>query len=234
MRNLVRKNQPSFVTINGKRFHYFWLRDNCLCEEDYHSTSCQRFYDFSEQPEIKPPKSVEFRENQLIIDWDENPPHQSVFPISWLMTYAYDPKPQPESSYEIVWDKAKIEAKAPHWFNASSCSLKLWMEQLFTFGFTIIRNLAFEELEPFLSSVGPIQETMWGKFTSIKITPEAKDLAYLGVALSEQNDFSYTSSQRLVQILHCVKQEAIGGESLVVDGFHVVKQFSQQYPLLKI
>lgn len=225
------KNQ-SFVTVNGQNFHYFWLRDNCLCEQDYHSISCQRFYDFSERPEPKKPKSVEFGDEQLIIDWDEEPPHRSVFPLSWLMSNGYQAKPDPKSSDEILlWDRAKLDAQVPQWFDANCCSQELWMEQLFSLGLTIIRNLAFEDLESFLSAVGPIQETMWGKFTSIKITPEAKDLAYLGGALSPHNDFSYTSSQRLVQILYCVKQEAIGGESIVVDGFRVVRDFRQQYPL---
>ncbi|MEB3340630.1 hypothetical protein [Okeania sp.] len=64
----------SFVIVKNKRFHYIWLRDNCLSQTSLHATSFQKLYDFSEQKELPKPKFVDLTNKELIIDWDENPP----------------------------------------------------------------------------------------------------------------------------------------------------------------
>ncbi|MGD1700283.1 gamma-butyrobetaine hydroxylase-like domain-containing protein [Dapis sp. BLCC M229] len=84
------KENKSLMAVKNKRFHYIWLRDNCLSEKSRHPSYFQKLYDFNKGKEIPKPKFVELTDKELIIDWDEHPPHRSIFPIEWLITYAYD------------------------------------------------------------------------------------------------------------------------------------------------
>ncbi len=52
--NLESMENNSFITVEGNRFHYIWLRDNCLSPKCRHPSSFQKIYDISEV--IEPPK----------------------------------------------------------------------------------------------------------------------------------------------------------------------------------
>ncbi len=104
-----------FLTLAGKRFHYIWLYDHCLCPRCHHPRSFQKINDLSD--EMPKPKSVQCQDEKLIIDWEEDSPHRSIFPLSWLLSRAYDPKPEPRLSdrEKQLWDTAWLEANPPEW-----------------------------------------------------------------------------------------------------------------------
>ncbi|NES79847.1 MULTISPECIES: TauD/TfdA family dioxygenase [Okeania] len=219
-----------FIIIDGKRFHYTWLRDHCPSPKSRHQTSFQRLYDISDS--VLPPKplSVEERDGQLIIDWDENPPHRSIFSISWLLRHAYDPKPACFSNEIVFWDKLWLEANSPDRPDTQSCNSQLWINQLFKLGFVILQNIAPENLDSFISSIGPIRNTEYGKISSVKVTPEAKDLFATAHGLPPHTDFTFWQGNRVAQFLYCVENNALGGDSMVVDGFRVANDFRQDHP----
>lgn len=112
----------NYLTVGGKRFHYLWLRDNCLCPQCSHPTSFQKIYNISDCTDLPKPLSVELGEQKLRLDWDEKPSHRSVFPLSWLMTHAYDRTAESGDFHceteqgkdaKILWDKTSIEAYSP-------------------------------------------------------------------------------------------------------------------------
>ncbi|MGB6169523.1 MAG: gamma-butyrobetaine hydroxylase-like domain-containing protein, partial [Geitlerinemataceae cyanobacterium] len=140
--------KESFLTVAGKRFHYIWLRDNCLCPQCSHPTSFQKLYEISDFTSPPEPLSWEEQDGQLRITWNEDPAHLSTFPVSWLLAHAYDDeseqgsanqKPESDShSQEILWDKAWIEANISGLQEALSSDSELWLNQLLTVGFTVL------------------------------------------------------------------------------------------------
>ena len=50
---------PTFVTVDGKRFHYVWLRDHCLCPTCHYPESFQKLYDVSQYGPPAAPLAVE-------------------------------------------------------------------------------------------------------------------------------------------------------------------------------
>ncbi len=96
----------TFLEVQGKRFHYIWLRQNCLSPECRHPTSFQGLFDISDLPSPPEPLSVEEKNGEIEIIWKEDPPHKSIFPVSWLLNHAYDPSPQQPEEQEILWDRA--------------------------------------------------------------------------------------------------------------------------------
>lgn len=221
-----------YLTINGKRFHYTWLRDNCPCPTCRHPSSFQKIYDISERNSLKP-NSVDFQEEKLIITWNEDSSEPCTIPISWLMSHAYDPEPESIPPLEInLWDKVWLDTYPIQWYNFGSCIFSDWMGQLNQLGFTLLHNMPPEKLEPFVSSIGPVsyyvkQET----FVSVKATPGGNDLALSNNALSPHTDQSYMQhTHPMVLLLYCIENKVSGGESILVDGFRVAGDFRQNHP----
>ncbi len=229
-----KKQNTSYLTIRGKRFHYIWLRENCpSCR---YTEPLQQLYDpkISDRPENPRPLSVELREQEdkLVIDWDENPRHRSVFSIDWLLKNSYDSHPPQEANNYFLWNKEQISLRSPQVFDALSIKDDSWIDQLFSLGFVVIENISPDKLEPFLSSVGPIYNVDYGTIFTLENgvmnpkSPRRPD----GCGLPPHNDLSYWGAHRLAQFLYCVEHDAIGGESTLVDGFKVAEDFRADYP----
>lgn len=158
----------NYLTVEDKRFHYLWLRDNCLCPNCRHPSSFQKLYNISDRIEPPKPLSVESEAEELRIDWDENPSHRSIFPLSWLMNHAYDRPVEEENrprqteqkkDAKILWDKTRIEAYSPRPHDFQNCDRQSWVKEIFQLGFTVLENLKLEELGAFLTDIGPIYHT---------------------------------------------------------------------------
>ena len=220
--------KEGFVTVGGKRFHYTWLRDNCLNSKSRHPDSLEKLNDLSEFPLAPEPKSIEERDGKLIIDWNENPPHRSVFPISWLLTHACDPKPEPLIGEEVIlWDKARLDANPVEWPDVRTSDAKTWMSQLLSQGFVILRNIPLEDLDAFVSSFGPVRNTEYGAIMKQTV---GKDLAATSHGIPPHNDLTFWCGHRVAQFIHCAENHAAGGQTFVMDGFRVANDFRQNHP----
>ena len=230
--NLITKE--SFLTVEGKRFHYIWLRQNCLCPDCRHPISFQRVFDLSDFP--SPPEALSIEEKdgakEIEITWREEPYHKSIFPVSWLINHAYDPAPEHHEEQKILWDRAWLDAHPPKKYDIHSSSQDVWMSQLFALGFVILKNINADDLDTSISSIAPIHETEYGRFTELKAIPNATDLGQssTGHALALHTDRCHVHEPNLVQVLYCVENNASGGESLLVDGFRIAEDFRQHHP----
>lgn len=225
----------SYLTVHGKRYHYIWLRENCLCPECYRQDYWQKSHDILEVLANNPspkPLNVELTDEKLILDWDENPSHRSIFPIDWLKSHTYDGKQEAQPTRErILWDKACLDAHLPTWVEAKSENRQTWTNQLLTFGFTLIKNFQLDELNNFLYSIGPTYYLARnGQYSTVKANPNAPAFSLSANELLPHTDITYISTPPLIQLLLCVENLATGGESLVVDGFRVARDFQQHHP----
>lgn len=70
------------------RFHYLWLRDNCMCPQCFHSATNQRLVDTLAIPSNITPSSVELEGENLCIRWPDS--HVSEYPVRWLVENSYE------------------------------------------------------------------------------------------------------------------------------------------------
>lgn len=229
-----------FVAVEGKRFHYVWLRDNCLCPKCYDPSSRQKRYDLRDFVLDPQPFSVKLQDDRLVVNWDEYSRHQSIFPISWLLERAYDPEPKPKPlSKQILWDRAWFDTHTiewPYYCADSQKMLSILSDRLSTLGFAVLHNVAIENLEALLLSIGPIYEfAKFGNFSTVKPVPSSSSLSSdlsmssEGPALSLHTDLTYINAPPVVQALYCVENDAYGGESIVVDGFRLATDFRKNH-----
>ncbi|NER78229.1 MAG: DUF971 domain-containing protein [Leptolyngbya sp. SIO1D8] len=241
--DLGHNNQDNkhWITIKGKRFHYIWLRDNCLCPACRHPTSFQKINDISTFSSIPKPLSVVVEEDQVTITWQEEPIHQSVFPITWLMDYAYDQdagthnlhqKLELYKKQEILWDRVWIEANPPEKHDINMVHSNTWTEQILTRGFAILHIRYHQDLLDLISHIGPLHRMEGGtEVYSVKSIPTVTDLAHTGYGINPHCDYeSFAYAPHLLEFIYCVENEAEGGESILVDGFKVAENFRQNHP----
>jgi alpha-ketoglutarate-dependent taurine dioxygenase len=227
-------SKNTFVTLQGRRFHYIWLRDHCLCPSCHDPDSFQKIYDVSMCSTPPQPLSVEATETALQIVWDEQPRHWSSFPIAWLLRHAYDPSPAPEPQRQrLLWDKAWLQSAAIAWPDTASSAFEVWTEQLLRLGFTLLRHLTLDALHALLDTVGPRHPTEYGATPSrVKPIAGATDLSLsaAGYALAPHTDGSYRQGERLLQYLYACENTTSGGESILVDGFRVAQDIRRHHP----
>lgn len=223
-------NNADFVTVDGHRFHFAWLRDNCPCPECRDGSSYQKIHDPTERRAEA--RNVEIQKDAVLVAWEDDPqPHR--IDRSWLSANAYD-RPHTESGPDerIMWDHASISRSAPAIYDARNLDRTAWMDSIATWGFVRIGHLARERLEPFVASIGPISRYISPEpFISIKIVPGGEDLGLSSVALSPHSDLSYMPHMHpLIVGLYCVANNAPGGESILVDGYRVTADLAREAP----
>jgi len=220
-----------FLTIDGHRFHFDWLRDNCPCPQCRDVTSYQKMHDPNERTAV--PLKVELLANMLVLTWQDDPrPHR--IGRAWLGAYAYDrPRDAPLPDERIMWNRAGLASVESVTHDASALKAGRWMDEMAKWGFVRIDRLARARLQPFVASIGPISHYISPEpFISIKVIPGGgEDLGLSNQALSPHSDLSYMPHMHpLIVGLYCVENNAPGGESILVDGYRIASDLAREAP----
>jgi gamma-butyrobetaine dioxygenase len=222
---------PDFITVDGHRFHFDWLRDNCPCPECRDTSSYQKIHDPTERAAV--PRRVELLDDALVLAWEDDPKPHRIGRV-WLGANAYDrQRTDLRPDERVMWDGAALASASPAVHDARDLDAGAWMDSLAKWGFVRIGGLARERLEPFAASIGPISHYISPEpFISIKIVPGGgEDLGLSSHALSPHSDLSYMPHMHpLIVGLYCVENNAPGGESILVDGCRVASDLAREAP----
>lgn len=114
----------------------------------------------------------------------------------------------------------------------SDMAVKEWLETIYVYGFSFIEGVpvTLEGTRRLAERIAFIKETLYGTLWDFKPDLKHGDMAYTSVALNSHTDTAYFSEPIGLQMLHLLEQTGMGGESRLVDGFHVAKQLKQQNP----
>jgi alpha-ketoglutarate-dependent taurine dioxygenase len=180
------------------------------------------------------PVPVETRldDDFLTLTWDEQPAHQSTFPVSWLLAHAYDP-PAESREHEILWDASFWKASPPQLYDIGECDPDegAWAQDVVRLGLAMLENVSEDLLHRFIGRIGPVLQTEFGNVLRVRYEPGATDLALSGARLTPHTDFStHMYTPPVLQFMLCVEQAASGGDSIVVDGFRVAEQLREDHP----
>lgn len=99
-------------------------------------------------------------------------------------------------------------------------------------GFALVRGLPVEPdgLLAFTNLLGHIRETNWGRIADVKSVPEPDDLSMTPMALEPHVDNPYRVPQPAYVLLHCLENSAVGGDSILIDGFNVAERLRRDDP----
>ncbi|MCZ2723582.1 TauD/TfdA family dioxygenase [Marinomonas sp. 15G1-11] len=237
----IRLNDTSLSIIwddnHQSEFHYLWLRDNCHCSECITQLTREQMFEICDVPlDIKPTDAYLTEENRLVINWD-NPSHTSQFHPGWLRSHCYSEANLKAKQWSAkVWDKERISTELASYQAQDILQddkvLLSWLRQLRDDGLTLIKHVATESdsLIEIANRISFIRETNFGTVFNVRAKADANSAAYTDLRLPLHTDLPTRELQPGLQFLHCLVNDATGGESILVDGFKIAEHMQTYYP----
>ena len=128
-----------------------------------------------------------------------------------------------------TWSRRDFEQGPPKacWerLSAEPAHLTTWLAGIRDHGFAVLTNLpdkqgmVLEVAERF----GFVRETNYGRLFDVRAEVNPVNLAYTGMALSVHTDNPYRDPVPGIQLLHCLRNDSAGGETVLVDGFNAAE-----------
>ncbi|CAK7237046.1 hypothetical protein SCUCBS95973_009814 [Sporothrix curviconia] len=139
-----------------------------------------------------------------------------------------------------LWDRRTIEeALKPvsyaDWMAAddgSNSEFYRGLQDLYQLGILIVDGVPDSEnaVREIANQIGNIQQTFYGELFDVVSKPNAENVAYTNVFLCLHQDLLYMNDPPYIQLLHCLRNECDGGESLFCDSVQAAIDLQMSEP----
>ncbi|KAF9523807.1 gamma-butyrobetaine dioxygenase [Crepidotus variabilis] len=235
-------------SLDNVQLPYIWLRDSCQSPESIHPPTRQKLHRTSDIPlDIAPvegPTGVQVTQHGLSIQWKDG--RTSIYKKEWLERYSSPVKLErfhmDDRLREESWTRVSI-SDMPALFQSyrdiksSDESLGKGIDQLVKYGLLFIRNVPSEETSDNLCELKKVAErfselrrTFYGLVWDVMAVKDSKNIAYTDLDLGLHMDLMYLVNPPRYQILHCLRNNVIGGISIFVDALHAAQVLRENYP----
>ena len=219
------------------RHHKFWLRDNCACGQCYLPLTREQLFEIVDAPADLAVAEAARADGRLAVVWSDG--HRSVYEPGWLRAHAGDEASRRERRESrqrpFIWGREyadRLQSFAYADIMADDSALLAWLDALKSSGMTLVADVPAEHealLKP-IARISHLRETNFGRVFDVKSKPEADSAAYTAVLLPPHTDLPTRELQPGVQFLHCLVNDATGGESVFVDGFAIAEAMRREAP----
>ncbi|GAA2742573.1 2-trimethylaminoethylphosphonate dioxygenase [Kitasatospora cinereorecta] len=210
----------------------YWLRDNCPCVECRDPRNGQKLFRVGDLPDgLAVAESVEDGD-ALAVLWSDG--HRSRYPLAWLA--GTDEGDGRTEDGKRLWTAADFGPGLP----AADWSAYLGDEReraavlaaVRRSGFALLRGVPAVERQVLevARSFGYVRETNYGELFDVRVEPDPTNLAFTGAAIAPHTDNPYRDPVPTLQLLHCLRSDAIGGDSGLVDGFTAAALLREESP----
>jgi len=234
-------DEAAVVTWSDGRetpLHRYFLRDNCTCSQCYLPLTREQLFEITDAPADLAIASAGIdAAGDLVVGWSDG--HASRYAPGWLRSHAPDAASRAERhaarERPFIWGSEYADALKSFDYAdimADDSTLWAWLSALRSAGMTLVRNVPVEQealLGP-IARISHLRETNFGRVFDVKSKPRADSAAYTSVNLPAHTDLPTRELQPGLQFLHCLINDAVGGESVFVDGFAIGEAMRAQYP----
>ena len=217
---------------NGSQLdlHPLWLRERCACPECRDPGTGQRLLDSWSLPVDIAIRTIAADGDRLTVTFSDS--HVGSFSLSDLRR-ALD-RPVDERDDIQLWDASLTAFPEADWRRAGRDDAALYdmLEQLRRFGFVLVRNVPAETdaVGEVVERIGPMRRTNWGGIADVKAIASAYDLTMTSRGLEQHTDNPYREPVPGYIFLHCLVNDADGGDSTITDGFRVAQELQRSAP----
>ncbi|XP_030233802.1 gamma-butyrobetaine dioxygenase [Gadus morhua] len=225
---------------DGERslYPYTWLRDNCQCPACTLQSARARSLLFSQLDVHTGLQEVRLAgDNQVSILWPDH--HVSRFELQWLRRRCFSPAARQAMQEELFinershWDSELLIPSASFEEVLTDDKAALdWLLALRRVGVVYLRGAPSErgQVARLSERIGFLRLTFYGPTWQVQDKAMAVNVAYTAGDLSLHTDYPALHHPPGVQFLHCIQQAELGGESQVVDGFHMAEVLRREDP----
>jgi alpha-ketoglutarate-dependent taurine dioxygenase len=240
----VRTDEDSLTVIwhdgGEDAYHYVWLRDNLLAGHNLDLATGERMLNFDELPERPLPVSASVEAGDLVIVWEDT--GQSCrYPADWLHSNSYARSARNLRSEFFpptkTWSFDNWSNGPSFDFRAIEQSAAAELECLRafkTYGVVYLRNTPIEQgiAESLCIRLGYVREVAFGRVREIRSDPvNHQNVAFSSDEVNPHADAANYLWPYQVQFLHCIANDARGGDSRIVDARTLAEQFRSDEPV---
>lgn len=217
-------------------FHHQWLRDNCPCPECVYSVTREQVLEIVDVAEDLGCHGAHIdSQGCLCLDWSNG--HHSRFDPGWLRAHAYDEQSREErrahTAHSRLWDSnLQLPVFEYQALMDDPEALLQWLLALRDTGLTHVRGAPTEpgSLALIARRISFIRESNFGVLFNVQSKADADSNAYTAFNLPLHSDLPTRELQPGLQFLHCLVNDAVGGESIFVDGFAIADALRREDP----
>jgi len=217
-------------------FHHVWLRDNCPCPQCVYNVTREQVFESVDAAEDLKPAAVHIEtDGCLRIDWQDG--HLSRFDPGWLRAHAYDDESRAErlagKPKPYLW-RSDLQLSVFEYASLMNdhAALLQWLLAVRDIGLTQVRGVPTEpgSLKLIAQRISFIRESNFGVLFNVQSKADADSNAYTAFNLPLHTDLPTRELQPGLQFLHCLVNDAEGGESIFVDGFAIADALRSEDP----
>ncbi|TGA91611.1 TauD/TfdA family dioxygenase [Streptomyces sp. MZ04] len=225
-----------------------WLRDNCPCERCRNPRNGQKLFQITELPaglgieaerDVRTPDGAPARE----ITWAPDG-HRSVYPEAWLTAHrpgagagARDGGDGRTEAGKELWAAGRLRGVGipeADWaaYSTEPAVRARALEQVLRLGFVLLRGVPREDRQVLdvARTFGFVRETNYGELFEVRVEADPNNLAFTGARITPHTDNPYRDPVPTLQLLHCLANAAVGGDSGLVDGFYAAALLREESP----
>ena len=212
-----------------------WLRDND--PGAFHPDTRERIFDLLSVDSTITPQgiSVDGEGQSLMLQWPDIE-QQSVYPALWLKEHRPGLMLKDASLVEPVlwtaWSETDIPRHSASEILTDPASMQGFLLNTLRYGITIVQGLEQSDAAglDIGARIGPMRNSNFGSVFDVISKPDPNNLAYTSGHLPLHTDLPNQETPPAFQFLHCIANDAEGGESLYCDGFHIAAELRQHKP----
>ncbi|WP_327399261.1 TauD/TfdA family dioxygenase [Streptomyces sp. NBC_01288] len=205
-----------------------WLRDNCPCPRCRDPRNGQKLFQITELPTGLALDAVRRTVDGVEVDWAPDG-HRSAYSAQWLT--ANRPAAGDGSgdrrgeNGKTLWAVADLNGRLPEtsWaeYLGDPVVKARVLESVLGLGFALLRDVPCREGQVLevAETFGYVRETNYGRLFDVRVEPDPNNLAFTGARITPHTDNPYRDPVPTLQLLHCLSNAAVGGDSGLVDGF---------------
>lgn len=220
---------PTFLTLDFQgdtiQLPYCWLYDN---RPQNRATNGQKLTETVDLPLDILPETVSIEDDFLLIQW---PGDESLIKYDLEKIQSVFSRKEHHPNY---WTADNLTLRAHNYKEISSDPGARWLllDDIVQNGLGVISQVPEQsemvcEVAEWFSYV---RTTNYGRYFDVKVVPDPNNLAYTAKGLPPHTDNPYRDPVPTLQLLHCLKADASGGDSILIDGFKMAEDLRALQP----
>ena len=203
-------------------FPAVWLRHNCPCPDCRDPATGQRLVEITQISNVRVATVTAESAESLEVTFTPGG-HRSVFSRAWLAAYQGDPDPRTEDG-KVLWRAADLAAvPAADWasYLADDGVRVSLLDAVARYGAGLLRDVpaAAGMVTAVVETFGYVRETNYGRIFDVRVVVDPANLAFTSRAIAPHTDNPYRDPVPTLQLLHCLRDADLGGDTVLVDGF---------------
>jgi gamma-butyrobetaine dioxygenase len=208
-----------------------WLRHNCPCPDCRDPVTGQRLVEITEISNGTVASVTAELADSLEVTFTPGG-HRSVFSRAWLAANgnpvsqrdAHDASDPRTEDGKVAWRAADLAAlPAADWasYLTDDEVREYLLDAVARYGAGLLRGVPAEDgmVTAVAETFGYVRETNYGRIFDVRVVADPANLAFTSAAIAPHTDNPYRDPVPTLQLLHCLRDADLGGDTVLVDGF---------------